>query len=91
MFSDDEDDDPGGGGSEWAFISKVLSPSALHINTIWDAMKPAWGNPYGLKMRSVGENLENLFIAEFGMEVDKQHVLDGSLWIVGLCRSMTNP
>jgi hypothetical protein len=39
-------------------------------------MKSARSKPFGLKMRSVGEKSENLFIAEFGPEVDKKHVLD---------------
>jgi len=39
-FSDDEeiDDLP---PTEWAVVGKVLSPMAVHINTIWAAMKPA--------------------------------------------------
>ena len=49
-FSDDEMD-----GEvaviEWALLGKVLSPSAVHANTIRAAMKPAWGNPVGLKIR----------------------------------------
>lgn len=63
-LNDDEDgrDD---GVQEWALLGKVLSPSVLHISTIISVMKLPWGNPYGLKLRSVGERGENLFIAEF--------------------------
>jgi hypothetical protein len=66
-----------------SLIDKVLSPSALHINTIAGAMRPAWGNPFGLKLRSVGDKEENLFIAEFGCAEDKHRVLDGSPWMIG--------
>ena len=59
-FSDDEDvEDPG--RMEWALVGKVLSPTTVHATTIFRAMKPAWGNPYGLKVRSIGEKEENLF------------------------------
>ncbi|CAN6226514.1 unnamed protein product [Urochloa humidicola] len=81
-LSDDEDAE-GDGSMQWAVIGKVLSPSPLHISTIRDAMLPAWGNPYGLKFRSVGERPENLFIAEFGGHKEKKKAVDGSPWIVG--------
>uniref|UniRef100_A0A0D9XZ83 Uncharacterized protein n=1 Tax=Leersia perrieri TaxID=77586 RepID=A0A0D9XZ83_9ORYZ len=51
-FSDDEKDD-GSMSTQWVLFGKVLSPSTLHVSTILGAMKPAWGNPYGLKIRSV--------------------------------------
>lgn len=41
-------------------------------------MKPSWGNPYSLKLHSVGEK-----VAEFGAQVEKQRVLEGSPWMVG--------
>lgn len=53
-FSDDEED-ADQMDVEWALAGKVLSPTALHVNTIRAAMKPAWGNPVGLKLRSIGE------------------------------------
>ncbi|CAN6289875.1 unnamed protein product [Urochloa humidicola] len=77
-FSDDE-----GGGAEWAVLGKVISPSSLHANTIRSAMTPAWGNPFGLKIRSIGERGENLFVAEFGCKMDMERVLAGSPWIAG--------
>jgi hypothetical protein len=48
-FCDDEDDVvlP---TMEWALVGKILSPMAVHINTVCSAMKPAWGNPAGLKL-----------------------------------------
>lgn len=52
-FSDDEAEDLMS-LVEWAVVGKVLSPSTVHVNTIRAAMKPAWGNPYGLKMRAIG-------------------------------------
>ncbi|CAN6236829.1 unnamed protein product [Urochloa humidicola] len=75
-LSDDEE-----GGEEavqWAIIGKVLSPMTIHITTTEGAMRPAWGNPYGLKLRTVGEKAENLFIAEFGRQGDMQKALNGS-------------
>jgi hypothetical protein len=81
-FSDGEED-TASGPDEWALIGKALSPSALHISTITGAMRPAWGNPFGLKLRSVGKKAENLFIAEFGCAEDKNKALDGSPWMIG--------
>ncbi|CAN6173031.1 unnamed protein product [Urochloa humidicola] len=81
-LSDDEADE-GSESLERAVIGKVLSPSAVHIMTTADAMRPAWGNPYGLKLRAVGEKSDNLFIAEFGCDVDKKKALGGSPWVVG--------
>lgn len=81
-FSDDEEEDARS-RVDCRLLGKVISPSLLHNSTIRSAMKPAWGNPYGLKLRSIGEKAENVFIAEFGALVDKQRVLDGSPWMVG--------
>ncbi|CAN6208045.1 unnamed protein product [Urochloa humidicola] len=80
-LSDDEDEDVS--DVEWAVIGKVLSPTTIHITTMEAAMRPAWGNPYGLRLRTVGEKTENLFIAEFGCPEDKMRALNGSPWIVG--------
>ncbi|KAK3144968.1 hypothetical protein QOZ80_4AG0320500 [Eleusine coracana subsp. coracana] len=81
-FSDDDVD-----GTEsvtlWALVGKVLTPSELNINTIRSAMKLVWGNPYGLKIRSIGEKKDNLFLAEFGGKIDMERALAGSPWMVG--------
>ncbi|CAL5085084.1 unnamed protein product [Urochloa decumbens] len=61
-------------------IGKVLAPNALQLQTIISAMRPAWGNPKGLVVRMVDDNL---FIAEFESELDKTRVLDGSPWYIG--------
>jgi hypothetical protein len=53
------------------------------VNTILGALKPAWRNPYGLKLRSVGEKGLNLFVAEFGSPLDRDRALEGSPWMVG--------
>jgi hypothetical protein len=82
-FSDDEEVGEDGESLEFALIRKVMSPSPLHISTIMSAMRPAWGNPFGLCLRSVGDRVDNLFIMEFGSEIDKKKVLDGSPWVVG--------
>jgi hypothetical protein len=81
-FCDDEDDVvlP---TMEWALVGKILSPMAVHINTVRSAMKPAWGNPAGLKLRSIGEKGDNLFVAEFAGKVEMARVLAGTPWMVG--------
>ncbi|XP_039815268.1 uncharacterized protein LOC120678182 [Panicum virgatum] len=81
-ISDDEEEDVEG-KVECMLLGKILTPSTLHISTIRSAMKSAWGNPFGFKMRSVGEKTENLFIAEFGAMADRQRALAGSPWMVG--------
>lgn len=81
-FSDDEDvANPI--RVKWALVGKVLSPTTIHAATISRAMKPAWGNPYGLKIRSIGEKEENLFVVEFKREQDRDWALGGSPWMVG--------
>lgn len=81
-FSDGEEDMEAS-VEEWAIIGKVLSPMAVHVNTVHAAMKPAWGNPFGLKFRAIGEKGDNLFVAEFGSEGDMEGVLTGTPWMVG--------
>jgi hypothetical protein len=85
-FSDDEEIGDDGSSLDFALIGKVLSPSPLHISMITSAMKLASGDPFGLRLRSVGERADNLFIAEFGSDMDKQRAREGSPWVVGaLC------
>ena len=60
--------------SNCTIIGKVMSQGVLHIQTITSALKPAWGNPKGLRMRTVGD---------FGSKQDKNRVLDGSPWNIG--------
>lgn len=50
---------------------------------IYRAMKPAWGNPYGLKIRTIGEKENNLFVAEFKNQQDMEWALGSSPWMVG--------
>lgn len=69
--------------SEWCLIGKVLSAAPLHANTILSAMRPAWGSPYGLRIRSIGAKSDNLFVAEFGGIAERDWALSGSPWIVG--------
>ncbi|KAK3136325.1 hypothetical protein QOZ80_5BG0431770 [Eleusine coracana subsp. coracana] len=68
---------------EWALVGKVLSLTSVHVNTVPAVMRPAWGNPFGLKLRSIGEKKDNLFVVEFGSQEDMARVLAGSLWMVG--------
>jgi hypothetical protein len=81
-FSDDDESGDDGSSPEFALVGKVLSPSPLHISTITSMMKPTWGNPFGLRLRSIGDQSNNTFIAEFGSDQDKQHALEGSPWVV---------
>jgi len=69
--------------SEWSLIGKVLSLKPVHVMTIIRAMKPAWGNPKGLEIRSVGDKKDNLFIADFEGQVEKDWALDCSPWMIG--------
>lgn len=80
-FSDDEDVDDGSQVS-WTLVGKVLSPTPIHVNTVRSAMKPAWGNPVGLKLRAIGAKGDNLFVVEFGSEVDMERALAGTPWMV---------
>lgn len=66
--------------SDRAIIGKVLSTNVLHIQTIMSVLRPAWGNPRGLDVMSVGENI---FMAEFGSKQDRDRILDGSPWTIG--------
>jgi hypothetical protein len=68
---------------EWAIVGKVLSSVPIHMNTVRSAMKPAWGNPVGLKFRAIGEKADNLFVAEFGCSADMERALAGTPWMVG--------
>ncbi|CAN6244169.1 unnamed protein product [Urochloa humidicola] len=68
---------------EWALLGKVISPSIVHAQTIRSAMTPAWGNPYGMKIRSIGGRGDNLFVAEFGCKADMERVLADTPWIAG--------
>ena len=81
-FSDDEDEEEPP-PVEWAIVGKVLSPAPVHVNTVRSAMKPAWGNPVGLKLRAIGEKSDNLFVAEFGYRAGMDQALAGTPWMVG--------
>lgn len=81
-FSDEEENEAPM-GVEWALFGKVLSPAVVHATTIFRTMKPAWGNPYGLKIRLIGEKEENFFVAEFNLQLDMERALSGSPWMVG--------
>ncbi|KAM0917640.1 hypothetical protein ACQ4PT_009125 [Festuca glaucescens] len=78
-MSDDEDV-PVAAPVKWSLIGKVLSPAVTHIQSIRAAMKPAWGNPKGLKCRPVADNI---FIADFANKEDMERALEGTPWMVG--------
>ena len=58
---------------------KVLHRKIFHIQTIANALRPAWGNPRGLFFRPVGENT---FVADFENRRDRDRVREGSPWHV---------
>ena len=51
LVIDDTDD---GAAPKWLLAGKVLHQNLFHINTISNALLPAWGNPYGLGFPSIG-------------------------------------
>lgn len=71
------DDRDEGGQQRWMLVGKVLFRNILHIQTISNALRPAWGNPKGLSFRSVGPNT---FVAEFATQRDLDRVKGGSPW-----------
>lgn len=81
-FTDDEEAEESP-PVDWAIMGKVLSPTPVHVNTVRSAMRPAWGNPVGLKLRAIGEKGNNLFVAEFGCSTDMERALAGTPWMVG--------
>ena len=72
LVIDDTDD---GVAPKWLLGGKVLHRNLLHIQTITNALRPAWGNPRGLFFRRLGENM---FTAEFETKRDRDHVWEGS-------------
>lgn len=74
-FNLDDADDSQLAWSEWALIGKVLAPVTVHVQTVMAAMRPAWGNPHGLVIKSVGANMS---MAEFATRLDKERVLEGT-------------
>jgi hypothetical protein len=78
-MSDDEDAE-GAAAEQWALDGKVLSPNVIHIQTIRAAMRPAWGNPRGLRVRPAGDNV---FVAVFANKADRDRAQEGTPWMVG--------
>lgn len=75
VIDDREDEAP----AKWLLAGKVLNRNLLHIQTISNALRPAWGNPRGLKFTSMGDNM---FVAVFESKRDKDRIWDGSPWHV---------
>ena len=71
------DDADEGKPQKWLMAGKVLHRHLLHIQTIRNALRPAWGNPRGLDFRPLGENM---FAAEFESKRDRDRIWDGSPW-----------
>lgn len=78
----DEEEEDAMAPIEWVLVGKILSPVPIHAETIHTAMKPAWGNPVGLKIKTIEEKADNMFVAEFGSSHDMDHVLSGAPWMV---------
>ena len=75
-------DDREGGQSEAAFAiaGKVLVANEFHIQTIESALRPAWGNPRGLKFQPHGNNI---FVATLESKRDVDRIWEGAPWMVG--------
>lgn len=65
------------GPAKWLLAGKILYRNQYHIQTISNALRPAWGNPKRLQFRSVGINM---FVAEFENQRDRDRVWAGSPW-----------
>ncbi|KAM0844150.1 hypothetical protein ACQ4PT_057242 [Festuca glaucescens] len=76
LVIDDRDE---GAKRKWLLAGKVMYRHVFHIQIISSALRPAWGNPKGLLFRSVGENM---FVAEFATQRDRDRVWEGSPWHV---------
>ena len=72
LVIDDANDDA---SAKWLLARKVLHRNLLHIQTICNTLRPAWGNPRGLEFRPLGENL---FAAEFDSKRDRDRVWEGA-------------
>jgi hypothetical protein len=66
-----------GAPPKWLLAGKVLYHKLFHIQTITNALRPAWGNPRGLVLRPLGENM---FVAKFETKRDRDRVWEGSPW-----------
>ena len=62
---------------KWMLVGKVLHRNIFHIQTITSALRPARGNPKGLLFKPVGENM---FVADFESQRDRDRVWAGSPW-----------
>lgn len=71
------DDADEGAPEKWMLAEKMLHRNILHIQTITNVLRPAWGNPRGLDFKSVGENT---FVAEFANRRDRDRVWQGAPW-----------
>ena len=71
------DDREEGSVKKWMLAGKVLYRNIFHIQTIASALRPDWGNPRGLFFRTFGDNV---FVAEFENQRDRDRVWDGSPW-----------
>ena len=61
-------------------VGKVLHRKFLHVNTIEEVLRPAWGNPRGLNFNPVGENR---FVANLETQRDRDRIYGGGPWMVG--------
>lgn len=78
LVVDDQEDE--GAAPQWALVGKVLHRKFLHVNTIEEVLRPAWGNPRGLNFNPVGENR---FVANLETQRDRDRIYGGGPWMVG--------
>lgn len=75
-----DDQEEEGSAPQWALVGKVLYRKFLHVSTIAEALRPAWGNPRGLNFNPVGENM---FVAYLENQRDRDRIYGGGPWMVG--------
>lgn len=78
LIVDDPEEAPG--DLIWDVVGKVLHRRTLHVDTIVDALCPAWGNQRGLSLSSVGDNI---FVANLEGKRDIARIFEGGPWMVG--------
>ena len=75
-----DDQELGGEVPQLALVGRVLHRKFIHVNTIAEALRPAWGNPRGLSFNPVGENT---FVANLENQRDRDRIYGGGPWMVG--------
>ncbi|KAE8770839.1 hypothetical protein D1007_57331 [Hordeum vulgare] len=75
-----DDEEEMQGESILGVVGKVLNKRVLHVNTIAEALRPAWGNVRGLCFSPAGDNM---FLASFEGKRERDMIFEGGPWMVG--------